>query len=112
MTMRAKGKGLTLSEAEKEEPYKKLREEELRCQLMQQKLRGQRRMLDQMQAAHDAPEGAVPRRHARPQVIAVKEDPEQSESEDQEEGEYHHRRQYQDTRAAITTAQSLRCQKS
>ena len=35
--------------------YKKLKEEELQCQLMQQKLQEQRQMLDKMQAPSKVP---------------------------------------------------------
>ena len=66
---------------------------------MQQKLREQRRMLDQIQAAYDARKEAVPRRHeaprARPHVIPIEMDSEHYESEDEEEEEYHRRCPYQ-----------------
>jgi hypothetical protein len=39
MTTRAKGKQTMLTEAERQEQYNKLREEELRCKAMQEKLR-------------------------------------------------------------------------
>ena len=42
MMTRAKGKQTMLTEAERQEQYNKLREEELRCKAMQKKLRTQR----------------------------------------------------------------------
>ena len=41
MITRAKGKGTMLSEAERQEQYNKLREEELRCKAIQKKLQEQ-----------------------------------------------------------------------
>jgi len=41
MVTRAKGKETMLSEAERQEQYNKLREEELRCKAMQKKLQEQ-----------------------------------------------------------------------
>ena len=39
-----------LTEAERQEQYKKLQEEELRCKALQEKIRVQRLMLEKMQA--------------------------------------------------------------
>ena len=50
MTTRAKGKQTMLTEAERQEQYNKLREEELRCKAMQEKLRAQRLQLEKLQA--------------------------------------------------------------
>ena len=47
---RAKGKQTMLTEAERQEQYNKLREEELRCKAMQEKLRAQRLQLEKLQA--------------------------------------------------------------
>ena len=46
MTTRAKGKKTMLTEAECQEQYNKLMEEELRCKAMQEKLRAQRLQLE------------------------------------------------------------------
>ena len=47
---RAKGKEIMLTEAERQEQYNKLQEEELRCKALQEKIRAQRLMLEKMQA--------------------------------------------------------------
>ena len=49
MITRAKGKETILTEAEHQEQYNKLREEELRCKVMQEKLRAQRLQLEKLQ---------------------------------------------------------------
>ena len=53
---RAKGKQTMLTEAERQEQYNKLREEELRCKAMQEKLRAQRLQLEQLQAPPKPPQ--------------------------------------------------------
>ena len=50
MVTRAKGKETMLPEAERQEQYNKLKEEELGCKAMQKKLQEQRQMLEKMQA--------------------------------------------------------------
>jgi len=45
---RAKGKEIMLTEAERQEQYNKLQEEELRCKALQEKIRAQRLMLEKM----------------------------------------------------------------
>ena len=55
MTTRAKGKQTILTEAERQEQYNKLREEELRCKAMQEKLRAQRLQLEKLQAPPPPP---------------------------------------------------------
>jgi len=72
---------------------------------MQQKIQETRGMLEQMQAAYEQPEEATTQKQEaparsqeplreRPQVIAVEEDSQYLESEDEEEGEYRRRRHY------------------
>ena len=56
VTTRAKGKQTMLTEAERQEQYNKLREEELRCKAMQEKLRAQRLQLEQLQAPPRPPQ--------------------------------------------------------
>jgi len=46
--MRAKGKEIMLTEAERQEQYNKLQEEELRCKALQEKIRAQRPLLEKM----------------------------------------------------------------
>jgi len=53
---RAKGKQTMLTEAERQEQHNKLREEELRCKAMQEKLRAQRLQLEQLQAPPKPPQ--------------------------------------------------------
>ena len=48
MMTRAKGKQTMLTEAERQEKYNKLREEELRCKALQEKLRAQRLQLEKL----------------------------------------------------------------
>jgi len=48
MTTRAKGKQTMLTEAERQEQYNKLREEELCCKAIQEKLRAQRLQLEKL----------------------------------------------------------------
>ena len=55
MTTRAKGKQTMLTEAELQEQYNKLREEELRCKAMQEKLRAQWLQLEKLQAPPPSP---------------------------------------------------------
>ena len=43
---RAKGKEIMLTEAERQEQYNKLQEEELRCKALQEKIRAQRLLLE------------------------------------------------------------------
>ena len=45
---RAKGKEIMLTEAERQEQYNKLQEEELRCKALQEKIRAQRLLLEKM----------------------------------------------------------------
>ena len=52
MITRAKGKGTMLSEAERQEQYNKLKEEELHCRAMQKKLKEQRQMLEKCKHHH------------------------------------------------------------
>ena len=47
---RAKGKEIMLTEAERQEQYNKLQEEDLRCKALQEKIIAQRLMLKKMQA--------------------------------------------------------------
>ena len=55
MITRAKGKETMLTEAERQEQYNKLREEELRCKALQEKLQAQRLLLEKMQAPPPPP---------------------------------------------------------
>ena len=48
MITRAKGKETMLIEAERQEQYNKLQEEELRCKALQEKIRAQRLLLEKM----------------------------------------------------------------
>ena len=95
MMTRAKGKEVMRSEAQRQEQYNNLKEEELRCQAMQKKLREQQ-MLDKMQAppvlkepAQTNPQQDEPLR-VRPRIIPIEEDSELSDS-DAKEGEYRRR---------------------
>jgi len=49
MITRAKGKDTMLNEVERQEQYNKLREEELHCKALQEKLRAQRLQLEKLQ---------------------------------------------------------------
>ena len=49
MQTRAKGKEKVLTEAETKEQFRQLKEDELQCQLLQQKIQEKKRMLEQMQ---------------------------------------------------------------
>ena len=49
MITRAKGKETKLNEVERQEQYNKLREEELHCKALQEKLRAQRLQLEKLQ---------------------------------------------------------------
>ena len=55
MITRAKGKETMLTEAKRQEQYNKLREEELRCRALQEKLRAQWLQLEKMQAPPPPP---------------------------------------------------------
>ena len=55
MITRAKGKETMLTEAERQEQYNKLREEELHCKALQEKLQAQRLLLEKMQAPPPPP---------------------------------------------------------
>ena len=57
MVTRAKGKQVMLSEAERQEQYNKIKQEELRCRAMRKKLQEQCQMLEKMQAP---PVGVLP----------------------------------------------------
>ena len=81
MITRAKGKETMLIEAERQEQYNKLREEELRCKALQEKLQAQRLLLEKMQAPPPPPPkdtaATNPLQHVpprvRPRVIPVQE---------------------------------------
>ena len=62
-----------LTEAERQEQYNKLREEELRCKALQEKLRAQRLLLEKMQAPPPPRETATtnPRQHVPPRVCPM-----------------------------------------
>ena len=49
MITRAKGKETKLNEAERQEQYNKLREEELHCKALQEKICAQRLQLEKLQ---------------------------------------------------------------
>ena len=100
MTTRAKGKQTMLTEAERQEQYNKLREEELRCKAMQEKLRAQRLQLEKLQAPPPPPPqkemiGVNPRQQEpprfRPKLVPVEEISDNSESDAEE----HYRRRHQ-----------------
>ena len=93
MTTRAKGKQTTLTEAECQEQYNKLREKELHCKAMQEKLRAQRLQLEKLQAPSPPPPqkemiGVNPRQQEpprfRPKFVPVEEISDHSESDDEE----------------------------
>ena len=89
-----------LSEAEREEQYTKLREEEVRCKAIQKKLQEQRLLLEKMQAPPPPRETATtnPRQHVPPRVcpmiIPIEENTDCSESD----GEEHYRRSHHRSR--------------
>ena len=93
---RAKGKEIMLTEVERQEQYNKLQEEELRCKVLQEKIRAQRLLLEKIQAPQPPqplPKGTVatnPLRHApsrvRTRTIPIEDISDQSEPE--EEGYY------------------------
>ena len=78
-----------MTEAERQEQYNKLQEEELRCKALQEKIRAQRPLLEKMQALEPLqplPKGPVamnPPRHApsrvRTRTIPIEEISDQSE---------------------------------
>ena len=72
MITRAKGKETILTEAEHQEQYNKLREEQLRCKALQEKLRAQWLQLEKMQAPSPPPQKEMaatnPRQHEPPRV--------------------------------------------
>ena len=91
--MRAKGKEIMLTEAERQEQYNKLQEEELRCKALQGKIRAQRLLLEKMQAPQPPPplpkntSATNPPRHAqrvRTRTIPIEEISDQSEPEEEE----------------------------
>ena len=97
MITRAKGKETMLIEAERQEQYNKLREEELRCKVMQEKLRAQRLQLEKLQAPPPPQKemiGVNPRQQEpprfRPKFVPVEEISDHSESD----GEEHYRRRH------------------
>jgi len=89
---RAKGKQTMLTEAERQEQYNKLREEELRCKAMQEKLRAQRLQLEQLQGPPKPPQReavvANPRQQepprSRQKFVPVEEISDHSESDGEE----------------------------
>ena len=89
-----------LSEAEREEQYTKLREEEVRCKAIQKKLQEQRLLLEKMQAPPPPRETATTnsRQHVpprvRPMITPIEENSDRSESD----GEENYRRGYQRSR--------------
>ena len=99
MITRAKGKETMLSEEEGEEQYNKVREEELRCKVLQEKLRAQRLLLEKMQAPPPPPPKDMaainPRQHepprVRPRIIPIEDISDRSELD----GEEHYRRGHQ-----------------
>ena len=99
MITRAKGKETMLTEAEHQEQYNKLREEELRCKALQEKLRAQWLQLEKVQAPPPLPQKEMaatnPRQHEPPRVrsriIPIEEISDRSESD----GEEHCRRSHQ-----------------
>ena len=100
MTTRAKGKQTMLTEAERQEQYNKLREEELRCKAMQEKLRAQRLQLEKLQATPPPPPqkemiGVNLRQQEPPRfcpkLVPVEEISDHSESDAEE----HYRRRHQ-----------------
>ena len=100
MITRAKGKETMLTEVERQEQYNKLREEELRCKALQEKLRAQWLQLEKLQPPPPPPPqkemGAVnPGQHepprVRPRLIPIEEISDHSESD----GEEHYRRRHQ-----------------
>ena len=93
VTAREKGKQRALTAAELEQWLNKLREEELRCNVMYQHIQDRMVMLQQEQAPRAelvvvVPPAIQPNRH-RPQPIVVDEDM----YSDEEEGEYRHAQQ-------------------
>ena len=101
MTTRAKGKQTMLTEAERQEQYNKLREEELRCKAMQEKLRAQRLQLEKLQAPPPPPPqkemiGVNPRQQEpprfRPKFVPVEEISDHSESDGKERYRRRHQR--------------------
>jgi hypothetical protein len=96
MTTRAKGKQTMLTEAERQEQYNRLREEELRCKAMQEKLRAQRLQLEKLQAPPPQKEmiGVNPRQQEpprfRPKLVPVEEISDHSKSDAEE----HYRRRH------------------
>ena len=90
MVTRAKGKETMLTEAERLEQYNKLREEELCCKALQEKLCAQHLQLEKMQAPPPPRETATtnPRQHVPPRVcpmiIPIEENSDRSESDDEE----------------------------
>ena len=80
MITRAKGKETMLTKAERQEQYNKLREEELPCKALQEKLRAHRLLLEKMQAPPPPPKEMVatnPRQlgppRVRPRTIPIEE---------------------------------------
>ena len=96
---RAKGKQTMLTEAQRQEQYNKLREEELRCKAMKEKLRAQRLQLEKLQAPPPPPQKEMivvnPRQHEPPRLrlkfVSVEEISDHSESD----GEDHYCRRHQ-----------------
>ena len=91
MITRAKGKETMLTEAKRQEQYNKLREEELHCKALHEKLQAQRLLLEKMQAPPRPPKEKAttnPLRHdlprVRPRIIPIEEISDRSESEGEE----------------------------
>ena len=101
-----------LTEEEAQEQYKQLKEEELCCQLLHQKIQDRKRALKEMQglhAKHPEQVATAARNHKalmpRPWIIMVEDSP-PKESEDEGDGEYHlryyqHRRYYEDKKSPL-----------
>ena len=98
MITRAKGKETKLNEAERQEQYNKLREEELHCKALQEKIRAQRLQLEKLQPPPPPQKDMIvvnPRQHEpprfSPRVVPIEEIFDRSESD----GEEHYRRRHQ-----------------
>ena len=80
-----------LTEAERQEQYNKLREEELHCKALQEKLQAQQLLLEKMQAPPPPPKEKATTnllRHdlprVRPRIIPIEEISDRSESDGEE----------------------------
>ena len=91
---RAKGKEIILTEAERQEQYNKLQEEEFRCKALQEKIRAQRLLFEKIQAPQPPPPlpkdtvATNPPRHVpsrvRKRTILIEEISDRFESEGEE----------------------------